>query len=181
MHDQTEIRLYIAVSLDGLIASRDGGIDWLDPFSAEDVGFERFLRDVGTIVMGRRTYDQILGFGSWPYPGKRTVVLTSRPLPPGGPAAETWVGKPGDLASSLRAESTGDVWLVGGARTAQAFLAANLVDRLEIHVVPLILGRGIRLFAPVAERRPLVLDDTVAYDNGIVRLTYVVAGGAGSA
>ncbi len=75
-----QIQIYIATSLDSFIATADGGVDWLEPFQAEDLGYSAFVATIGTIVMGRTTYEQIRGFGSWPYAGKRTVILSSLPI-----------------------------------------------------------------------------------------------------
>ena len=82
----SRIRLYIATSLDGYIATPDGDVAWLEPFHAGDYGYDDFLKGIGTLVMGRTTFDQVLGFGAWPYAGKRAIVLTSRPVetPPEG-------------------------------------------------------------------------------------------------
>jgi dihydrofolate reductase len=70
----------MAVSLDGFIASRDGGVRWLESYDPYDCGFGEFLASVGSIAMGRKSYHQMLEFGAWPYAGKRTVVLTKRPF-----------------------------------------------------------------------------------------------------
>jgi dihydrofolate reductase len=85
-------RLYLAASVDGFIATPDGGVDWLEPYPAEDFGFDAFLPTIGTIVMGRTTYEQALRLGPWSFEGKHTIVLTSRPIdePPAG--VERWDG-----------------------------------------------------------------------------------------
>jgi dihydrofolate reductase len=73
----------LAVSADGLIADRHGQIGWLEKFgAAEDFGFGEFLASVDALVMGRRTFDQVSGFGgAWPYGSRPTLVLTHRPAP----------------------------------------------------------------------------------------------------
>ena len=75
----SEVILYIAVSLDGFIAPPNGSVDWLDEKrfqdgigEDEDFGYKSFLKNVDLIVMGRKSYDQILDFGEWPYPEKHT-------------------------------------------------------------------------------------------------------------
>src|SRR5918997_6056408 len=90
---------HIAVSLDGRIARPDGSVDdWLAAdYPAEDFGFDAFLAGVDAILMGRGTYDAVRRLGDWPYTGKPTVVLTTRPLdypPPAGVAARS-----GDVAA----------------------------------------------------------------------------------
>jgi len=166
------LRLYIAVSLDSFIAMPDGGVSWLEPYPAAEFGFSEFLGGIGAIVMGRATYDQALGFGPWSYEGKRTVVLTSRPLdePPAG--VEPWTGDVVALAAELKASATGDIWLLGGAKTAAQFLADNLVDRLELFVVPVLLGEGIALFDGGHGPAQLALESATPFPKGVVRLTY---------
>lgn len=80
-----KISVYIATSLDGFIARKDGSLDWLPPGSdgSEDYGYAEFMSTVDHIVMGRNSFEKVLTFGEWPY-GKKVIVLTSRdlPLPP---------------------------------------------------------------------------------------------------
>src|SRR5260370_8702 len=91
-----EIRfaVFIAVSLDGFIARPDGSLDWLEPFPNEDNGYEAFFAGVDALVIGRGTYDTVLGFRVWPYRGKRVIVCTSRPASPAH-GEELWSGPPG--------------------------------------------------------------------------------------
>lgn len=167
------IRLYVAVSLDGFIADREGRVDWLRPYEAEDVGFSAFLGEIGTVVSGRRTYDQARSFETWPYSGKRVVVLTHRPLGRDTPAGvETYSGDIAPLAEQLRRETHGDIWILGGATVAQEFLERGFVDRIELYVIPVLLGDGVRLFAPGESMRTLAFSEAKSYPNGIVGLIY---------
>ncbi len=168
-------RLYIAVSVDGFIATPHGGVAWLEPFPAEDVGYQQFFASIGTLVMGRATYDRALGFGTWPYEGKRTIVLTSRPIEAPPPGVEAWRGDITALTADLRAAGGGDVWLVGGGRAARPFLDRDLVDRLELYVIPVLLGDGIPLFERSRHQARLQLEEATPYPNGIVALTYARA------
>ena len=70
-------RVYIAMSLDGYIATSDGGVEWLDPFLDEDYGYGTFIQEISHAVMGRVTYDHVRGVGEWPYPDLGVHVLTS--------------------------------------------------------------------------------------------------------
>ena len=75
------IRSYIAASLDGFIADRNGGIDWLTPFAELELGYADFIAGIGATVMGRRTYEQIISFGGpWPYARQTSLVVTGRAL-----------------------------------------------------------------------------------------------------
>ena len=82
---------YVACSIDGFIADKDGGVGWLDRIQHEDYGYDQFEESVRTVVLGRATYDQVLTFGAYPYSSKRTIVLTHTPLhdPPPNTIAHT--------------------------------------------------------------------------------------------
>jgi dihydrofolate reductase len=164
---------YAAVSLDGFIATPDGGVAWLEPFNSPDLGYEQFLAGVGAVVMGRATYEQALTFGPWPYPGRRGLVVTSRrlsALPPGVRAVA--VAELPRALRDLRASVDNDTWIVGGGQTAAACLAAGLIDELELYLVPQLLGDGIPLLA----RQPsgLTLQQARAFPSGVVMLRYAV-------
>ena len=167
-------RYYVAASLDGFIATADGGVAWLDPFNEADFGYETFLSEIGTVVLGRATYDQVRGFGDWPYRGKQGYVVTSTALsdPPDGVQAHH--GGIGDLARRLRTESDKDIWIVGGGRTAAGFLAAGALDRIELFVMPLLLGMGIPFLPAGAQTANLALIASEPAPRGVVKLTYSV-------
>jgi dihydrofolate reductase len=158
--------VFIATSLDGYIARRDGGIDWLDLVASpgEDYGFAAFYATVDTLVMGRGTYDTALGFPAWPYAGKRVIVLTHRPGE-SKHGEEFFAGDVTDLAVSGRV-------YVDGGNVIRQFLAANLIDDLTLSIIPILLGDGLRLFdAGIGEHR-LVLEEHRAFPTGLVQLRY---------
>jgi dihydrofolate reductase len=170
------LRLYGAVSLDGCLADAQGGVGWLEPFEAVDYGMDGFLAQVGSVLAGRTTYDQARGFGPWPYAGKRVVVMTHRALDPDPPpGVEAAHGDPAAVVARLRAQTTGDIWLLGGAALAQDCLARGLVDSIEIFLMPLLLGAGLRLFAADGSPRALALREARPFPNGVVALTYARA------
>ena len=168
------LRYYVAASLDGFIATRDGGVAWLDPFNDADFGYTAFLAEIGTVVLGRATYDQVLSFGDWPYGGKRGYVVTSTTLadPPDG--VEAHHGDLRGLATHLRAEGDKDIWVVGGGRTAAGFLAAGALDRIELFVMPVLLGAGIPFLPEGPRAADLTLLASEAGPLGVVKLTYSV-------
>lgn len=170
--------LYVAASLDGVIATEDGGVSWLeaDESNLEEEGagsYAAFFASVDCLVMGSKTYEQILSFGAWPYDEKPTYVLTSRELARAHEAVEFYSGDVEPLARSLRDEHA-HVWLVGGAPTAQAFLQADGVDVIRLTIIPILLGRGIRLFEDLERRRSLDLVGSTSFENGMVELHYRV-------
>jgi dihydrofolate reductase len=166
------LRLYAAVSLDGCLADADGGIGWLAPFDGQDYGLAGFLAGIGTILTGRVTYDQARGFAAWPYAGKRMVVLTRRALEPAPPeGVEAMQGDVAEIVARLRGETRGDIWLLGGAVLAQACLERGLVDSLELFLIPVTRGDGVRLFGG-GPPRDWRLAAAKPFRNGVVGLTY---------
>ena len=174
-----DVVLFIAMSLDGYIASPDGGIDWLGGESKEssDSGsYERFIAGVSDIVMGHTTYRQLttqLLPGAWPYAAQKTHVLTHREIAL-GPEGVAFTDEPLEtLIGRLKREAGGEIWLCGGASVAQQAMRRGLIDRYHINVLPTIRGAGIRLFDALESDIPLKLISTEHY-NGIVDLVYVV-------
>lgn len=168
-------RAYLALSADGFIARPDGRVDWLHDYDPVEFGYTNFIAGIGSIVMGRNTYEDARSYtGDWPYAGKRSYVVTSQvidDLP-----ADT-VTRPADfasLAAELRRHSEGDVWLLGGARLWDGFLAAGALDRFELYVIPLLLGTGIPLLPPQRRDLPLQLLETASLTRGVVKLVYTV-------
>lgn len=143
-----KVVLYIAVSLDGYIARMDGSVDWLFDVEGDggDNGYSEFYRTVGTVVMGRLTYDEVLKLADeFPYADKPCYVLSrTEPTPTSHVTFTNEILN--TLIPRLKANSEGDVWLVGGGQLVAAFLEAGLLDELHITVTPKILGEGIPLF-----------------------------------
>ncbi len=169
------LRLYMAVSLDGFIATPDGGVEWLAPFDDQDFGYAEFYDRVGLLVMGRATYDQTLSFGPWPYDGKPCWVLTGRALDSGTTpdGVGAWTG--GDttaLARRARAHRGGDVWIVGGAATVARFLTVGALDQMDLFIMPVCLGRGLPLFPPTPPRLMPSLARVINHPSGVAQLTY---------
>jgi dihydrofolate reductase len=166
--------VFIAASLDGYIAARDGSIAFLDAVQrpGEDYGFARFFDGVDTLVMGRRTYDTALGFDPWPYAGKRCVVLTHA-APPARHGEEFFAGEPSALASRLGDHGARHIYVDGGA-VISTFLTAGLIDDLTISVIPVLLGDGVPLFAHGGVEQRLVLTSSRGYESGLVQLQYAV-------
>jgi dihydrofolate reductase len=171
----SKIILYIASSLDGFMAGRNGDISWLDPYQVEgeDYGYSEFLKTIDIIVMGSKTYEQVLNFGSWPYEGFKTYVMTKRQLEPVDKAQVKFYS--GDLDSfvhNIKRESHKNVWLVGGASLAQSFLERGFIDEMIISIIPVILGDGIPLFGRTQKDFRLELLKSGSYNNSIVQLHY---------
>lgn len=165
--------IHVVVSTDGHIADKDGGVSWLHNFPAEAFGFEAFLARIGTIVIGRTTFNQVLSLGGeWPYGGKRVIVLSSRALPrEAPPGTEAW--RDGLPALKAMLDRTQDpVWIAGGARTIRAALGHGLAHQLDLYIIPRLLGDGIPLFLPGSRPTELRLREAAQMPRDVVRLKY---------
>jgi len=164
--------VFIATSLDGFIARRDGGLDWLDLVAAdgEDYGYTAFFTTIDALVIGRRTYETALGFDAWPYIGKRVVVLTH--VPGQSRHGETFAAEaPGPLLARLHAEGSRRVYVDGGV-VIRDFLAAGAIDELTLSVIPILLGAGIPLFGDTGIEHRLHAARARHFPSGLVQLSY---------
>ena len=152
--------VFIGTSLDGFIARTNGDLDFLPPGGGEPHGYDEFMATVDALVIGRKTFETVLTFDTWPYGEKPVVVLSTRPLAPAplGAVVERMSGTPAEIVSQLAARGIRHIYVDGGI-TIQRFLQAGLIQRLIITRVPVLIGTGIPLFGPVprdlgSDRRP---------------------------
>jgi dihydrofolate reductase len=175
--------VFIATSLDGFIARKDGGIDWLpglDSDPGESYGYDDFIASVHGLVMGRNSFEKVLEFGEWPYP--KPVVVMSRTLD-GGSLRPDLAGKvefsrkdSSELMDELAERGWRRVYVDGG-QVIQSFLREDLIADIVVTRVPVLLGEGLPLFGPLAA--DIVLDhvETRSYPSGLVQSRYVVKQG----
>jgi len=166
--------VFIATSLDGFIARANGDIDWL-PTDAEEHGYEAFIASVDALIIGRKTYETVLAFDSWPYGEKPVFVLSTSPLAPAPPGAvvEHMSGAPAEIVSQLDARGVRHVYVDGGI-TIQRFLQAGLIQRLIITRIPVLIGSGIPLFGPLQGDIALRHVATRHYASGLVQSEYLI-------
>jgi len=168
----------VAASLDGYIAGPNGEIDWIVPDSTLD--FVSVYAGFDTVLLGRHTYELTQRPGAPPWPPDWRIVVVSRTLPAAQSPAVTVVATDVETTvAALRAESGLDIWLFGGGRLFASLLAAGLVDRVEVALMPVILGGGIPLAGSGASRARLLLTQSEVHPSGIVSLAYDVQPAAG--
>lgn len=173
--------VFIATSLDGFIATKDGGLAWLDKANeaarpGEDCGYAAFSASVDVIVMGRNSFEKVLTFGQWPYAEKKVVVLSSKKieLPDHLPSSVTISSEsPPQLVERLSALGAKHLYIDGG-QTITRFLQADLIDEIIITLVPVILGEGRALFGALDDAVSLKFLSSTTYDFGYVQLKYGV-------
>jgi dihydrofolate reductase len=160
-----------AMSLDGYIAGPNGEYDWItmDP----DIDFAALMARHDTYLIGRKTYDAMRTMGAGQAaPGSRNFVF-SRTLPPGERDGVTVCADAASVAARLKAEPGKDIAIFGGGNLFRSLLAAGLVDGVEVSVVPVLLGGGIPLLPPPADRVRLTLRNQRVYKTtGTVGLEY---------
>lgn len=167
-------RVFIACSLDGFIAGPDDDLSWLPTSDgADDYGYGAFIADVGALLMGRRTYEVVIGFpGEWSFGERPVLVATSRALSSAQPTVRAVAGPVATLVEDAHTAAGGrDVYLDGGNLIRQA-LDAGLIDEITITVVPVVLGQGLPLFSGCAQRHALDCVRVHQASGGLVQITY---------
>ncbi len=172
-----KVKVYIAMSLDGFIASNDGGVDWLkgDGSDPNNMGsYPHFISEVDTVILGYKTYEQIttqLAKDNWPYAEQTTYVITSKNL------VDTnnikFSNDLINLITNLKQEEGKTIWICGGASIVRQLLNSHLVDELCVSIIPTVLGSGISLFKELETNLNLHLISSENY-NGITDLNYRV-------
>jgi dihydrofolate reductase len=166
------VHLYVGISLDGYIAAPDGGVDWLNPYGDARSGFMPFIKTIGSVIMGRVTYDHAVarGYGGSEMP---SYVVTHRPFPPPAPSVRPYTGDLRQLVDDIRSRHTGDIWLMGGGGVTKSFQEADLIDIWSVAFVPTLLGAGLPMFRPgTFKERRLRFTRHHLYPSGVVELRY---------
>jgi dihydrofolate reductase len=147
--ETSKVVLYIAMSLDSYIARPDGSVDWLFDVEGDggDNGYAKFYETIGTVVMGRLTYDEVLKLSDeFPYAGKPCYVMTRSATRSDDSDVKFTNETVDTLIPKLKEASSGDVWIVGGGQIIRECLEKEMIDEVHIAVIPKVLGEGISLF-----------------------------------
>ncbi len=170
-----KVIIYISMSLDGYIADKNGSVDWLAEQSSTqyDYGYSAFLKTIDTILMGKKTYDQIiteLSAHTWPYAGKKCYVFTHKKLQ--NTNQVTFCNENiCDFVSNLKKQKGEHIWVCGGAVLAHSLIKNDSIDQYHIFVMPILLGGGISLFQGNIFPKKLHLL-SVKKHNDIVEMVY---------
>ncbi len=165
--------VFIATSLDGFIARRDGDLQWLTgrADATSDMGYHDFMTTIDTVAMGRGTYEKVLSFGSeqWPYAGKQVAVLSTTLAAD----ADDRITVYRDLPAMMAALADRRIYADGG-QLIQSMLRLSLLDELTITTAPVLLGDGLPLFGPLESDIALEHRQTRVLDGGFVQSRYAV-------
>lgn len=173
----SKIKLYIATSLDGYIAREDGSLDWLENLpnpDNTDHGYSEFYSGIDTVIMGRKTYEEILGFDvDWPYGNSLSYVVTKdKNFEIKTEKTEIVNSIDREFIQNLKKQSKEDIWIVGGGKLIARFLELNAIDEMILCMIPVILGRGIPLFPYGSSETTFRFVKSDTYNTGIVNLFY---------
>ncbi|OEH86550.1 dihydrofolate reductase [Desulfuribacillus stibiiarsenatis] len=174
MENRRKVVLYIAQSLDGFIARGDNDISWLSIVERdnEDYGYNTFIKTVDTVFMGRKTYEKVLSFGiEFPHKG-RTCYVLSKTLQGTDENVQFFSGNIGDLITKIKEQKGKDIFIDGGSEAVREFRDNDLIDEYVISIIPILLGKGVRLFRETHTENNLKLIESKVFDSGLVQLKY---------
>jgi dihydrofolate reductase len=164
-----KVTYFVASSLDGFIAKKDGGIDWL--FTDADYGFKEFTDSIDTLLMGRATFDVTRKWGET-WPGKTVLVFSKTQKGVPIPGVKYVNEEPRNAVTRLKSGAGKNIWLVGGAGLASQLFAANLVDELVLSIHPVTLGEGIPLFPKTQTTVQWEYVSSKDFQSGLLQIKY---------
>ena len=169
--------VFIATSLDGYIADKDGGVDWLHSIPNPenlDMGYVELNDRIDALVMGRKTFEKVCSFDcDWPY-SKPVFVLSNsmKSIPDGYKGkVESIKGSLSEVMESIHQKGYKHLYVDGGV-TVQSFLNEDLIDEMIITVIPILLGGGIRLFGELPIQMEFEHVKTEVFLSAIVQNHY---------
>jgi dihydrofolate reductase len=174
-----KVILYIAASLDGFIAGPNDNLSFLSGVEkeGEDYGYSEFIKDVDVVIMGRRTYDWVMKHVSeFPHAGKETYVITRAQRAAIG-KINFYTGNLKELILKLKKQTGKHIFVDGGAEIVNELLKDRLIDEFYISIIPILLGKGVRLFNSNRPEELLKCVSSLQYEKGLVQLHYKRADG----
>ena len=171
-----KLKLYIAMSLDGFIATKDNDISWLDNLNhdGQDYGYIEFTKGISSYIIGRTTYDVVLKLTEGKFPQAEQYdcyVITRQDRKPEG-GVTFYNGDIKQLIERLKQDGTGHIYCDGGGEIVKLLMQDNLIDEYIISIVPIVLGDGKRLFKGGVPRFGLEFISSESYSSGMVQVRY---------
>ena len=175
----TKVVLYIATSKNGYIADEKGSVDWLPQTLTEtrgqDYGYHEFYNSVDAIAIGRKTYEQILGFGDWPYHGKLSYIFTRKIMESSNNEIEFFADDIPGFMRELENQNIKKLWMVGGSELIEAFYTQGRIDEFIVTVFPNILKNGIPLktLRDALKKDELIEQHSIDFGDGVFQKHYI--------
>jgi dihydrofolate reductase len=165
------VRYAVAMSLDGYLAGPKGEADWITP--DPEIDFHALFKQFDTALIGRRTFEAMASRGGT-LPGMKTFVFSRTLRPSDCPKATLVADQAEAVVADLRSRPGKDIWLFGGGELFRSLAAARLVDTVEVSIIPIMLGEGIPVLPPPAQRVKLKWTSHKVYQTGIIALEYAL-------
>lgn len=169
-----KMALYIATSLDGYIAGPDDDLNWLSSVQSpgEDYGYGAFIKNVDTVIIGRKTYEKVLSFGiDFPHRERKCFVISRTRTGTDG-LVTFYGGELRKLIQRLQNEKGGTIFCDGGAEVIFELIKEDLIDQYIISVIPVFLGKGTPLFIRDRPFQYLQFEKVLSFPSGLVQLWY---------
>ncbi len=167
---------YLATSLDGYLARKDGSVDWLNPYQFKlntPFDYEEYYKSVSTVIMGRKTWEVACSFETEPYSDRQTFLVSNSLSQGNLPSYCKLINKlDKQLVEKIKQESSNRVWLVGGANLASQLFEFGLIDEIVQTIVPVTIGNGISWQSPHLVSAQWKLVDSYKCDQSVVQLIY---------
>ena len=176
MHSRKLI-LYISMSLDGFIATKDDDISWLSAMEkeGEDYGYAAFTQNIDTYIVGNQTYKTVLKLtgGHFPQADQYDCYVITRQERAHENGVTYYNGALKDLIQQIRKEPWKDIYCDGGGQIVQLLMEEDLIDEYIVSVIPIVLGDGKRLFRGNTPRMDLKAMPPKYYDTGLIQIRYI--------
>lgn len=172
----SKLILYIAMSSDGFIAGENDSLDFLSPYQVEgeDYGYHSFIQSIETVIVGRRTYETVVGMGCPYHEDKRVYVITSSSKHSDNEKLIYFNGDLKNMVKELKTSETGHIYCDGGALLAKSLLEENLIDEMVLSIIPVQLNNGTLLFEAGVIPYDFELKKKTEYSSGLIQFSYVL-------
>ncbi len=170
-------KVFIATTIEGNIARKNGDIDWLESIENpdnNDFGYNDFISTIDAIIMGKNTFEKVLSFEKWPYLIPVYVLSkTLKEIPSDlNDKVKIINGNLTEIIKMLNNKGYENIYIDGG-KTIQSFLKENLIDEIIITIIPILIGKGIKLFGDLNDDLKFTLKNTTVFKNGLTQLHYI--------
>ena len=173
-----KVKLYIAISMNGKIAKADGSVKWLEEIpnpDQSDYGYREFYEGIDITIQGNNTYRQLLSWDiDFPYKDKINYVFTRQSDLINNDDVQFISENHISKVEALKKEAGKDIWLVGGGQLVSTFFNANLIDEIDLFIMPIVISDGIDLFVSAPVEKMLVLKESKSFASGVVHLRYII-------
>lgn len=167
-----KITLYMAITIDGFVARKDGDSDWVSEL--DTAGFEGQIEEKGCIILGSKTYNQYLG-ELYPVEGITNIVLSKSDSSIDQTNENVFVAdSPENALEIAHQKGFEKVLLIGGGKVNGAFFAKNLIDEVCVVIHPLAFGSGIKLFEEAEGDLQLERKSVTEMDGELIKVWYTV-------